>query len=308
MKARTHTEVYRPFRGTIRDRALRALTLAWSGVRVGFKKKLPMLFLFAIPVVSTIVGSFQIQLKFDAIAGELTFLSEESTPREAMANQLVVAGLAEILGRVEQIILGVLGTLQFFVVLTMGWYGSGLIAEDKRLRANLLYFARPISRWTYLRGKLGTVLFWGFCAVVIPVTVMCSTAVFASPDWSFLTERWPTILKLELYAILWVLVQGLMVLAISSVCRLRNQALAGLFGTFFLMSISGELLAWLFDSPNWRLLSVIRNFERIADALFDMGATEVPWGVEASVWALAGFCGLCLAILNAQTKKMELGR
>lgn len=309
MKARTHTEVYRPYSGTIRDRAARALTLSWSGVRVGFKKKLPMLFLFAVPVISTIVGAFQIQLKFDAISGELSFVTQGSGDFQAqMANQMVVAGLAEILGNVEQIILTTLATLQFFVVLAMGWYGSGLIAEDKRLRANLLYFARPITRWTYLRGKLGTVIFWGACVVVLPVTIMCSTAVFASPEWSFLTDRWPVILKLEAYAILWVAVHALLVLAISSVCRLRNQALAGLFGVYFLMSIAGELMAWLFDSANWRLLSLVRNFERLSEAFFGISTGDLPWGVEASVWALLAFSGLCLAILNAQTKKMELGR
>ncbi len=309
MRARTHTEIYRPYRGTIRDSAARALTLAWSGVRVGFKRKLPMLFLFAIPLISTIVGAFQIQLKFDALSKELSFVPADSADLQAqMANQLVVAGLAELLGSVEQVILSTLGTLQFFVVLAMGWYGAGLIAEDKRLRANLLYFARPITRWTYLRGKLGTVLFWGGCVVVVPVTIMCGTAVFASPDWSFLTDRWPVILKLEAYALLWVAVHALLVLAISSVCRLRNQALAGLFGVYFLTSIAAELLAWLFDSANWRLLSVVRNFERLSEELFGISSGEVTWGLEASLWALAAFCGLCLTILNAQIKKLELGR
>ena len=309
MRARTHTEIYRPFRGAIRASAARASTLAWSGVRVGFKRKLPMLFLFAIPLIATIVGAFQIQLKFDALSKELSFITADDADVQAkMANQFVANGLAELLGSVEQIILTTLGTLQFFVVLAMGWYGTGLIAEDKRLRAHLLYFARPITRWTYLRGKLGTVLFWGSCVVVGPVTVMCGTAVFASPEWSFLTDRWQLILKLEGYALLWVVVHALLVLAVSSVCRLRNQALAGLFGIYFLMSIAGELLAWLFDSANWRLLSLVRNFERLSEALFGIASGEVTWGLEASLWALAAFCGLCLVVLDAQFKKMELGR
>ncbi len=64
MKAVTHTEVYRPFKGEFRRFPMAALTLAWSGIRIGFRKKMPMLVLFLIPAVTTIVFSFMVQLKF----------------------------------------------------------------------------------------------------------------------------------------------------------------------------------------------------------------------------------------------------
>lgn len=309
MKAHTHTEVYRPYRGELRRRALRSVTLAWSGIRVGLKRKLPMLLLFAVPTISTIVGSFQIQLRFDAMSGNLTLaLGEAGDPRTEMMSAAVARALADVLGDVEVVILAILRTLQFFVVLAMGWYGAGLIAEDKRLRAHLLYFARPITRGTYLRGKLGTVVFWGACVVLVPISTMVSTAAFASPDWSFVTERWRTILQLYAYGSLWVAVHALLVLAISSVCRMRNQALAGLFGFYFLTSITSEILAWLFEADGWRLLSIPRNFERIAEAFFGGGTGEVTWAVEATVWALGGLCALCLVVLDRQTRRMELGQ
>ena len=167
MKATTHTEVYRRFDGELRKRPLRSVTLAWSGIRIGFKKKLPMLLLFIIPGIFTIVTGFMVQLKFEAESGTLTNMAGMEPSAQTMA---MGAMLSSQLGQVEVLIFQLLTNMQFFVVLIMGWYGSGLIAEDRKLRAHLLYFARPMSRLTYTAGKLLTVMFWGSLAVVAPVT------------------------------------------------------------------------------------------------------------------------------------------
>jgi ABC-type transport system involved in multi-copper enzyme maturation permease subunit len=304
VKAETHTEVYRPFLGTIRPHPPRTLTLAWSGVRVGFRKKLPALILFTIPAITTVVISFLVQLKFDAEAGTVGSLAGAESKAQARA---IGALLSNQLGAVEELILQLLRQIQPFVVLAMGWYGSGLIAEDKKLRANLLYFARPLTRWTYFLGKLGTVTFWGACAVIVPVNIVCGVATFSSPDWSFLTERWDTILKLESYAVLLVLVHGLLVLAISSLCDRRNHALAGLFGFYFLTSAGAEAMSELLDAGSWRLLSIPRNFERISVALFDTPAFWVDWPLEASLWSLGFLVLATVFVLSRQTKKMEVG-
>lgn len=305
MKAATHTEVYRPFNGTLRARPPRALTLAWSGIRIGFRKKLPALILFAIPTIWTIVTSFMVNLKFEAAAGTLTQYAPEEVRSQAQVAGMMLSGQ---LGEVESLILDLLRRMQFFVVLVMGWYGAGLIAEDKKLRANLLYFARPITRWTYLRGKLGTVCFWGACAVIVPIWIVCGVATFASPDWSFFTERWRTIVSLFAYGGVYVLFHGMLVLAISSVCDRRNRALAGLFGFYFISFFGAEAMALLFDGQGWRLMSIPRNFERVSEAIFGITNGQVDWGIEASLWVLGGFALLSLTILRNQTRKMELGQ
>lgn len=303
MKAATHTEVYRPFRGELRRFPLRALTLAWSGVRIGFRKKLPALILFLIPAISTVVTCFLVQLAFEAQNPDVGAGSELG-----MQKQLLGTLLEDQLGAVEKQILTLLTSMQLFVVLAMGWYGSGLIAEDKKLRANLLYFARPITRWTYFLGKLGTVMFWGMCAVGIPVFLVCGVAAFSSPDWAFLLERWDVILKLEAYALLWVFVHGLLVLAISSICEKRNQALAGLFGFYILTTVGSRAMSMIFDGAAWKLIAIPENFGRISEAMFDLKGTGRPWSLEASLWPLGILVLACAAVLQLQTRKMELGR
>ena len=52
MKASTHTEVYRPFEGQLLTRPMRPAVLAWSGIRLGFRKKLPAFLLFTPPTVN----------------------------------------------------------------------------------------------------------------------------------------------------------------------------------------------------------------------------------------------------------------
>lgn len=304
MKATTHTEVYRRFDGELRKRPLRSVTLAWSGIRIGFKKKLPMLLLFIVPGILTIVTGFMVQLKFEAESGTLTNMAGMEPSAQTMA---MGAMLSSQLGQVEVLIFQLLTNMQFFVVLIMGWYGSGLIAEDRKLRAHLLYFARPMSRLTYTAGKLLTVMFWGSLAVVAPVTIVCSVASLASPEWSFLTERWDTILKLELYAVLWVFFHGILVLAISSLTDRRNRALGGLFILYFLTFAGSNAMAELMSGQGWRLLSIPNNFQRIFDSLFDQSSTGIGWNLEASLWVLGLLTFASAAILSRQTRKLEVG-
>lgn len=304
MKATTHTEVYRRFDGELRQRPLRSVTLAWSGIRIGFKKKLPMLLLFIIPGIFTIVTGFMVQLKFEAESGALTNMAGMEPSAQTLA---MGALLSSQLGQVESLIFQLLTNMQFFVVLIMGWYGSGLIAEDRKLRANLLYFARPVSRLTYITGKLLTVMFWGSAAVVAPVTIVCSVASLSSPEWSFLTERWDTILKLELYALLWVFFHGVLVLAISSLTDRRNRALGGVFILYFLTLAGSNAMAELMSGQGWRLLSIPNNFQRVFDSLFGQSSPGIGWNLEASLWVLGLLTLGSAAILSRQTRKLEVG-
>ncbi|MEO1700023.1 MAG: ABC transporter permease subunit [Planctomycetota bacterium] len=325
MKAATHTEIYRPFKGRLLARPMRALVLAWSGVRLGFRKKLPALLLFAVPVITTITVAFVINLKFDAknmlddaFAQGITDVETEGDPmtqvRISAAQSLARANsdrvammVSSTIADVEALVYGFINQMSFFVILVMGWYGAGLIAEDKRLRANLLYFARPITRWTYLRGKLGTAVFWGACVVMAPTTILLSTACFVSPEYQFLKESWPAILKFEGYTLAYVLVHALLVLAISSLADRRNRALAGVFGVYLLTYLGGESMTRMFDGQGWRLMSLPRNFQRVAESMFDLQSGAVDWPLEASIWMIGLYVVVSLAVLSTQLGRMERG-
>ena len=138
--------------------------------------------------------------------------------------------------------------------------------------------------------------------------LVCSVASFSSPEWAFLKDRWDVILKLEVYALLWVFVHGLLVLAISSVCERRNQALAGLFGFYILTTVGSRAMSKIFDGDAWRLISIPENFERISEAMFNIKKGTRPWDLEASLWPLGILVVVCAVVLQIQTRKLEIGR
>jgi hypothetical protein len=144
-------------------------------------------------------------------------------------------------------------------------------------------------------------------SVVIPVTIVCSVASLASPEWSFLTDRWDTILKLEFYAVLWVLFHGILVLAISSVTDRRNRALGGLFIFYFLTQAGANAMAALMSGQGWRLLSIPNNFIRVFDSLFGQSSPGIGWRLESSLWVLGLLTLASAAVLARQTRKLEVG-
>lgn len=295
MKASTHTEIYRPFEGSLKAWPLRPWVLAWSGVRLGFRKKLPALLLYTPPSIAALVAAIRVHLMFTAV---------ESAERGELPG-VAAASLAQVLGDVSSNIYDFVGLVSAFALLAVSWYGAGLIAEDKRLGAHLLYFSRPLTRTGYIAGKLLSVMVFGWCAMLLPALVICAQASLSSPDWSFLTEEWHVILQAIGYSLLWVFVLSCVVLAISSLVNRRTIALSLVFGVVFLMSGMGEVLAEVTDNDRWELVSLLANFSAVADHIFDK-PQRFEWNVEASYWVLGLVVVASLGLLTRSVRRMEV--
>ena len=293
MKASTHTEIYRPFEGELKRHPRRALILAWSAVRLGFRRKLPALLLFAFPTMSCIVQCFFVQLKFTRLPGLET---DPLALAQAAMGQLV---------EVENLIRAYLNTVRWFALLAIAWYGSGLIAEDRRLGAHLLYFSRPLTRWQYVLGKFLAASFYGACALLFPVLVICSVASFSSPNWEFLTQKWDVILEAAALSSLWIATLTAIVLCTSSLVERKTLALSGVFAFVFLDEAASGVLAELTNESGYRLLSLSMNFERIGDWLFGR-ASDLGWDVEASFWVIGLLIATALGILWRRVRRMEV--
>jgi ABC-type transport system involved in multi-copper enzyme maturation permease subunit len=296
MKATTHTELYRPFRGTLRRLPVAPFVLARSGIRTAFRNK-KALALYLVPALHMVATSFIVNTAFG--------LQESGLGLPLGDRAAFVGALASTFTKVEQQIVGLLAVTQFFTLMVLGWYGSGLIAEDRRAKAHLLYFARPLTRSGYIFGKLLVVMFYGSCAIVLPATLILLVACFSSPEWSFLTERWRTILAVEAYALVWVFINSLGVLAISSLAQRKNHALVASVGVVVLTSAVAEFLAEALRESAWRKLSLFGNFEALARAWLDSGTVDAPWPVEQTYAILAGLALLCGLILFRQVTRME---
>lgn len=298
MKATTHTEVYRRFEGELRRHPLRPLTIAASGMRTGFKRKLPVLLLFMPVGILCIVNCVRVHLSFLDLAD---LAGGEVTPGAAMGQNI----LRSVLGDVVDNIFDYLNNTAFLVLLVVGWFGAGLIAEDRRLGANLLYFSRPITRFDYMLGKFLGAGTFGALALTAPCMLVCGVAAFSSKDWIFLREEWPTIFKSLALSLIWVATITALVLAVSSLVNRKTHALVGIVGVVALSGGISELLAHLLDEPRMRLFSIFENFKIIGNWMF---GRQIRGQVtaEAATWALLALWVGCLAILAVRVRKMEV--
>ena len=290
MRATTHTEVYRRFEGELNPVPLRPLVLAMSGIRQGLKRKLPMLILFVPVAITTIVNAFKVYLGFTG-----------DDPGAAMGATM----LQQVLGDTVDNLLGFLQASSFFGLLVVAWYGAGLIAEDRRLGANLLYFARPITRFGYLFGKFLTAFLIGSMATVIPCLVICTIASFSSPEWSFLKEEWTSILGAVAFASFWTATIALLVLTVSCLVQRKTHALVGIVGLVVLSGGVSEVLSHLARDARFELLGLFQNFNRIGAWLLK-GEVDSDIGIQSVLLVVAALWVAMLAILSVRVKRMEV--
>ncbi|MDA1264541.1 MAG: ABC-2 transporter permease [Planctomycetota bacterium] len=300
MKASTHTDVYRPFVGELKSHPRRALVLARAGIRVSFKRKLPALILFSPLAIACIVMCFRVHFMF-------TLAEQVSGTPNGPEAAMMVTQIQALLGDVVQNIFQFVQQSSWFVLIVMAWYGSGQIAEDQRVGANLLYFSRPLSRLEYLGGKFLTVFWFGFLAMVLPCLLICMVATFASPEWSFLKEEWDAILNSILFGVLWVSTIAIFVLAISSLTSRKTYALVGSAGIVFGTRALSQLLSGLMDDARPSILNLFQNMERVGEVLFDVTLIRGrAISVEASLAVIVLIWVVSLYVVTERIRRMEV--
>jgi ABC-type transport system involved in multi-copper enzyme maturation permease subunit len=303
VRASTHTEIYRRFAGERHAGAHASLALARSGIRAAFQRKLPLV-LYAPPLIATIVFSFVIYAKFAVESG-----ANPMTGAAGVTNVGIIGAMAGKLIEVRDQIVSFHAAMGNFLVLALSWYGAGLIAEDRRAKAHLLYFARPITIRDYLFGKFLVAACYASVCVFVPSFVMLAVASFASPEWSFVKEQGDVIWKTLLLSCLWVLTATSIVLAISSLCSRRGFALVATLGFFTGAHVIGNMLSLLTRNHSWMLLSPAMLLRRAAAGMFGMERvlfTRMDWNLGAAWAVLVGLILLSWSILWWRTRQLEL--
>ena len=297
MTARTHTEPYRPFRGQLRPGRLRFWPLFASGVRTATKRKIPLLLLYGPVAIGTVVFAFIVYGKYAAqdmpSVGGLQGMAALFAQR-AMLHVQVKDQIAEFAY-----------VMRFFTLLAVAWYGSGLLAEDRRVGAHQLYFARPLTRLDYLLGKFLTVAFFGALAMLVPGLVICLVAAWSSPEWSFFEAEGDVIWRTFAYSGLWIGWTSCLVLTVSSLVRRRTFALVGIFGVYAVnLGVSGVL--GLADERfwAWNLEAVMR---RMRNWIFEVDDWRyLGFSVPDSLLTLGLTGAVCLGILALRLRRLEV--
>ncbi len=295
--AQTFTEIYRPYKGKLAPHALRFVPLYLADLRASTRRKLPMIILFAVPAIGGIIFSFLVYLKYT--------LSEGAAP-STFASPLPMGKLAGNLIQVREQIAQFNIQCRTFALLAIAWFGAGLIANDRKTNAHLLYFSRPMTRMDYVLGHFLTVATFGVYAQLVPVLLICLSATFNSPDFSFLTDEWPLILASIGYGLMFVCVTSSIVLAISSLFKRKAFALVGVIGVFFGASAIPAVLWHQEHDARFMMLSFWGNFERLGDWMLGRHPRMFTWDPWWSLAIVAGVTIASFGILAWRVKRMEV--
>ncbi len=293
----THTEVYRKFKGGIARHPLRFFPLFATELSVATRRKLPLILLYGPVAIATIVTCFIVYAKFALQAG---------VPDSSNLQAQLAVGMASSMLQVRDLILQVNGIMGGFALLAMVWYGSGLICEDRRAKAHLLYFSRPLTRLDYFLGKFCVAAFFGAIAVVVPNFVVCTMAVVTSPEWSFLKEQSDVIWAVFLFGGIWITTMSSLVLAISSLAPKRVFAMVGFFGLIMVLEVFIELGVKVGNVEQLQYLRLTRNLGVVGEWLFTAPGADAPEDVTQCALGVAAWVALSLTVLAQRLRRMEL--
>jgi len=306
VKAATHTEVYRPYAGTLRTSRFRFLALARTCIRTAARRKLPLVILLAPPTIATVIYAFVVYTSFAIEQGSTPEAFGSGGDLLAFLGSKVMNSTARQLIQVRDTIVNFHLATNVFSLLLVAWYGAGQIAEDRRSGAHLLYFARPLTRLDYVLAKLTTVAFFGSLGALVPGLVICVVATFASPQWSFLTQQWDVILATIGFGALSTLVTSAIVLAVSSLASRRTFALIGVFAYVMLSGALGGILAALQRERDFRAIGILQSCARVAAWMFDIPRGFPRFSLELACLSIGITMCLCAWIVWTRVKRLEV--
>lgn len=268
-----------------------------QGLLLASKRRTAMLVLYALPVLWGIVFSFMVYLKY-AGAGNPLFGEERG------GGGALMLSLMERAIQVRSQIDVFFNVSRLFVLLVTGWFGAGLIADDKCSGAYQLLFSRPLGWRTYLAARATTLLILGGAAVVVPGLMICTTAAFSSPDFSFVTEEGTAILATLGYATVLTILFVAVALAASALATRRSFALLMLFGAILLPDILSRIFWGLTRDTDWRVFSPLTSMRRIGVWMLDRNEW-FDWPVWWSVLYIAGIVALAASVLVLRVRRLE---
>ena len=161
-----------------------------------------------------------------------------------------------------------------FLSLAMLFYGSQLIAKDKRANALQVYFSKAISRTDYVVGKFITV--GGFAAAVtlVPSAIILMMGLVLTPDHvAFFKESWFIPLTTGAYWLLLTLVFGSITLLASSLFDKSYMAGVAFIGFMLLTAAFSSILQLIFGPSDFlRSLIVFMDLYDVGSSFFKLKA------------------------------------
>jgi ABC-2 type transport system permease protein len=194
-----------------------------------------------------------------------------------------------------------------FTLLLSIFGGAGLIANDLRTGAILVYLSRPLTRRDYVLGKLGVLVALNLSVTLVPGLLLYAIALALAPEqflkWS-LAWIGPAVV---LHSVAVTLSVSLLALAVSSLSRSARVAGLGFFGLVFGLRAVREILVQA-GFRQAALLSLWADLQALGAALFGVAERRptLPWAWPAAVLLVVAV--LCLVVLRSRVRAVEIVR
>jgi len=193
-----------------------------------------------------------------------------------------------------------------FTILLSIFGASGLVANDLRTGAILVYLSRPLTRRDYVAGKLLVPLLLNLSVTLVPGLALYLVGLALAPEQYLRWDLWWIAPAVVLHALAVSLVVSLVILAISSLSRSARVAGLSFVGLFFGLEMVRLVLQNGFHRREAVLLSLQADLAALGVALFGVVDREldVPWAWPLLVLVLV--CLACLAVLRARVRAVEI--
>jgi ABC-2 type transport system permease protein len=193
-----------------------------------------------------------------------------------------------------------------FTILLSIFGASGLVANDLRTGAILVYLSRPLTRRDYVAGKLLVPLLLNLAVTLVPALVLYLAGLALAPEQYLRWDLWWIAPAVVAHAVTISLVVSLLILAVSSLSRSARVAGIGFAGLFFGLEMVRLVLQNGFGRREAMLLSFQADLQSLGVALFGIvdRQLDIAWGWPLGV--LAAVTLACLAILRSRVRAVEI--
>ncbi len=193
----------------------------------------------------------------------------------------------------------------FWTLLLSVFGGAGLVANDLRTGAILVYLSRPLTRRDYVLGKLGVLMALNLGVTLLPGLLLYVVGLGLAPEQYLKWELWWIAPAIVAQASLMSLAISVVALAVSSLSRSARIAGLSFFGLVVGLDVARGILVNIVRAEWASVVSLQGNLEAVAVALFGIAGRRTA----EPAWA-AAVLALCivasLLVLRSRVRAVEI--
>lgn len=193
-----------------------------------------------------------------------------------------------------------------WAILLSVFAGAGLVANDLRTGAILVYLSRPLTRRDYVLGKLGVLLLLDLAVTLVPALLLYLIALGLAPEqFAKGSLLWigPAIV---IHSLIISVVVGLLALAVSALSRSARVAGLAFVGLLLGLHVVRTVLTQMADRPEAGVLSLWADLWGVGNALFGIAERAMTLSPVWPALTLAAVAVACLFVLRSRVRAVEI--